>query len=481
MWRSPTLPLLLALTQPLSAQDRDPPLLPPPDLRTPSQQIRSALRDLQRSPPPPDGCTRFLDLGDIPPSQREELYRVLNGHVNQVLSSSGLIQPLKIIPGTLGSLLRLDLTDYQAAHLEKTWELLGYPDPYYHRKYPAVYPVSRGVEPNVVRVAEQRELIRLTHSQVPIVKGHWFLFQTAAQLTKPGYYDFLDVRNIRDFERKVIGYDRKTVRAFGVEIRASVGRSGVLIPAAVRAIVREDAPKGGYWYSIDFKNFVLGRNPLETLGAVEQLADGFEGFGLRANNSWATYAANGKGDFVDIVPQDLANLRGSPSNDTSIRPNVGCLECHTQGGLQPITDFFRSGPPGQLYVTDYHGRRYSRKEIVTLRQQYGRKLEPLLDQDRKVYEGFCQEATGWTAREFAQKYADWWRRYELLEVDLDYAERSMGVPAEKIKKALERARAAGYGDPVLSVLLQEGRTLTRVQWEQKFHTAYDLYQQYGSN
>ena len=478
------------------------------DLRTPAEMVRSAARDVAalNIGSGVDGAgtasIRYLDLSSIPPAERESSYLVLSGHL-QHLSRSSLITRPQVVPGSGGSLLRIDLANYG---IDLTvWESLKEADPYYHArverivsdkywyaggvatdgKYYGAGWYQRQTRKSAISLApwlvptEQHKrdlayLVMVLKSETPILRADWFFFQTAANK----YYDFLGIKTVADFE-KVVGFDRKLFDGFSVEVRASVAISGVTLQP--RAIARRAALGGGYWTTYDFRAFQAGRNPLELLGGdIEKDANASEGYALLPSGFWATYAADGKGVLQQTVPPDIANDHLSRSNDKQIRPNISCTRCHYESGLKPINDWHRNliAPPLSLNL----GSNKSLAEVIQLRQQYARKLEPLLKKDRSVFEEAVKETTGWDAKTYAQKYAAFYERRELAKVDLAWVERDTGVPQKQILTALNRSIAAGKGDPVLSVLALEGERSVGIPiqvWEQSIPRFYETMTAYG--
>ena len=85
-----------------------------------------------------------------------------------------------------------------------------------------------------------------------------------------------------------------------------------------------------------------------------------------------------------------------------------------------------------------------------------------------------KEATGWESKVYAQKYALFWERYVDAKVTLEFAERDLGMPKEKILKAIEKSIAAGYGDPVLSALTKKGMAIPIRNWLDKYAKAWEI-------
>ena len=98
------------------------------------------------------------------------------------------------------------------------------------------------------------KLIKLTNSQVPILRWDWFLAETSIQEgrgvagTGTGLYDFYGITSRADFQKKV-GADPKLAEGLKRRWRAVVKESGVAhFP---RQVERFDALGGGYWFTLD--------------------------------------------------------------------------------------------------------------------------------------------------------------------------------------------------------------------------------------
>lgn len=464
--------------------------------QTPATAVAQALADAKKLPPEVAYYTRYLDLSELLAAEREDAYRVLSGHLQHLSRESDITRPV-IVPGTAGGLLRLNIEDY--GWKVDLWEQLEKVDPYFHAQvitetkeitwwpggnYNGVYyPVNAFRVYELVKKKQTvsapwlgdakniAALIRLTQSRIPIVRGAWFFNQTAAQQErKPGYYDFLEIKDEKTFQA-VIGFDAKLAAKFGNDLRSSVADSGVTLQP--RAIVRQATLGGGYWRSLDFRLALDKGNPLRVLGKdIEEKYDATEQYGHLPNGFWATGLFDKQGKRQDAAPDFIASDGQSKSNDRRVHVNVSCVRCHVNGGLKEIDDWTRNllQPPLALNAVDY-------KELRKLRQQYLRHLEPFLDRDRAVYAASVKEATGWDTKKYAQQYATFWERYEDARVDAAWAARDLGVSEKKFVDAVYAQVKLGTADTVLSVFVLKGprvRTIGIRQWLE----VYPIAQQY---
>lgn len=456
---------------------------------TSADALLAAHADIAKQPEPLRPYLRYLSTHALTTAERKAIIPVLRGHVHHLSRASDLPPPTLVAGGLL---LRVNLQDYGWS--QALWERL--PDPYFgayttvEKTWPAGKPWSDGkVYPafqykqkilahSPVDTAEEQarlaELYRWTGSALPVTRADWFFNQTAAQVERnPGYYDFLGIKTVADFET-LVGFDRRAAEAFEVELREAVALSGVTLQP--RAIARWNAQGGGYWRSFDFKLAKAGKNPLRVLGVdIEKEADASEGFGLLANRFWATYAADAKGLLQAAAPGDIASDHSSKSNDRQVHANISCIRCHTDGGLQEIDGWTRNllNPPLKLNSADYLEQRKRQ-------QQYLRKLEPFLEDDRRRFSRAVLEATGLLAKDYATAYAAQWERYEDAKVDAAWAARDLGLDPKTFKKKLLEYLKAYEHDPpaaldlVVSAFLHEGpraRAIGIRQWEEAYPLA----------
>ena len=488
---------------------------------SPMDSVVQAAADCSKLQPGYASYTRYLSLYNLPAAERIKAIAVLNGHCNMLSREPDLI-PVSIVPGTLGSLVRINLQDYRWSG--ELWEKLS--DPYFTDRvdetevvviwyalkkgdtwqkgrpwedgkvydkpftvgadFPAVTEIRRkGGGKNVQALAPWltttpegknavETLVRLTGSRIPVVRADWFFNQTAAAAGRsPNYYDFLGVKDEASFQR-AIGADIKLAEEFGAELREAVAISGVTLNP--RAIVRHPTLGGGYWRTFDFKTSKGDKNPLKVLGKdVEASYDATEQFGHLPNGLWATFLGNRKGEVQATAPDDIASDGFARGTDRRVHSNVSCVRCHSDGGLQPIDGWARNllEPPFAITTLDYQRAR-------DLRRQYLRKLEPFLTKDRLVYELSIQEVTGLkTSKEFSAAYAATWERYEDARVDLARAAADLGCTPKEFEQDLMVQVKANYGSTVLSALLGKGirpRAIPVRVWEEAYPEAQAIRQ-----
>lgn len=372
--------------------------------------------------------TRYLIRGDY-----EHEDAVINGHV-QHLSRSPIIRKPVLVEKVL---YRVYLSDYRID--PAVYERLAAVDPYCHWDVDIKGKKERTHNPLLLDSPDGAKaieyLVYFTRSNTPILTAEWFFNQTAIQQgRKAGYYDFLEIKTVVDFE-KLIGFDRGLAKDFGQIQREAIAISDVTVEGA-RGIVRKNTLGGGYWVSIDFKVAKGFKNPLRILGEdLEKQKDATEGFGHLPNGFWATFAADKDDKLQEVAPGFIANDTRSKSTDKQVHPNMGCLRCHSNAGLKDLKGFFRHnfrGGPGGLDVGSPDYAKYER-----FREEYSRSLEPFLRRDRERFSEAVMEATGLEAKKYLGHYADYWERYRDARIDLAWAAKSVGTTPEELRRALD--------------------------------------------
>lgn len=467
---------------------------------TAAESLRVAHADLSRLPPAVRPSVRYISLHWLTEKDRAGIVPVVAGHCQHLSRSSDIVRPA-VVGG--GMLLRVNLDDY--GWTPELWDKLQ--DPYFLEfqkvayvekevyEYETVYPgrpASDGkyypgygrlkwtktvkvpvkdvvaLAPWLIENEEDKgraaEVLEWTAARTPIVRADWWFNATAIQADRDaGYYDWLGVKDEKDFQR-LIGFDRKLFEGFRLEVREAVALSGVTLQP--RGITRHDAAGGGYWRSLDFKRAEGKTNPLDVFGRdLEKTYDASEQFGVLPNGFWATGLFDRAGKRQDSAPPEIASDGASRSHDRRVHVNASCIRCHATGGLQEIDGWARNllNPPLELRSKDY-------KEARELRQMYLRRLEPFLARDRAAYAAAVLEATGLKTEEYAKRYGAFWESYEDRRVTLEVASRDLAIePAELRKKLLAWIKAGKELSPAASVFVHEGaraRALGIRQYEQ---------------
>lgn len=426
--------------------------------------------------------TRYLDLGNVPAADRPEIVQVLSGHINQ-LSREPDLTPPRVLGGTYGSLLAVNIQDYGWSF--QLWEALANQDPYYHvqafdhtTKQRQIL-LAPWLTPTEQSKRDLTTLVAYTRSQVPVVNALWFLNQTGAAVDRaPNYYDFLSgklggIKKEKDFQA-IIGHDRRLVGLFGGAIRAAVADSGV--GEQPRGIGRVPTVGGGYWYTMDFKKALGRQNPLKNASAdIEEVYDATEQYGHLPNGLWAMGLFNDKEDVQDSAPDFVGKDSVSTSNDGRIHICVSCVRCHGAGGLRGIDDWIRGliNDPLTANVLAPKGH----QNVREFRRAYARNLEQYLARDKAIYEAAVKIATGgMDGKVFAEKLDRWWSWFENGRVDLQRGARDMGVDPAKLHRALAIAVRGGTGDEVLSTWVRKDpKTVPIRQWLEALPNAHEIY------
>lgn len=451
---------------------------------TPQEGVVIAAQDIGLLPAYARSYTRYLVLGD-----NDEAPRILNGHVNHLQRYSDIVQMVVLEK----KVLRINLQELGWSI--GLWESLETQDPYYHADIDISGKRVRGLSPILSKGVVEQVIDGQKHyhevatnldylisqmkskevpygSKVPLLRADWFFNQTAIQADrKPGYYDFLGVKDEKDFQ-KLIGFDPKLAKDFGKVLRESVSVSGVTHQP--RAIEIQKAQGGWYLKTYDFIRAVDKKNPLRVLGEeIERQADATEQYGALPNGMWATFLANGKGERQDSAPDKIASDSLSKSTDKRVHVNLSCVRCHQQGGVQPIEGFIRgmSDLPNAVGSPDYG-------KYLELRREYLKALTTSLEIARLLYEDAVKEATGgWDSKTYSQKYAGYFEAYENAHVDLKWASRDLHMKPEDLKGIIAAKIKGGYVNPLTGgpdlvlTSLSRGGTVGIRQWEEVFQLA----------
>lgn len=424
-------------------------LQPDAKLLSPADSILAAHADLVKLPGNRE-YVRYLSLYNIPAEKRETIIRNLNGRCN-LLSRQVDIKPVQIVPNTHGSLVRINLLDYDWN--VAVWE--GLIDPYFStvvekkyeayweggvwkddgRYYPsgsfkyykynrvqALAPWLAETEEGARRVAE---VSLWTRSKMPIVRADWFLRETAIQEgRKVGYYDFLGIKNQKDFE-KAVRFNAEL--ASQLEHRRSVVFSGIALQP--RRIERTATVLGGLWRTFDNERAVDQNNPLKLLDddfkfeATEQIAP-------LPNGLPAFYLGDNKGNRQNKAPdQIIGGDRTGHDNDTRLHICLSCIRCHfgfakNEMGVKEA-NFTKIG---KLKSTDYY-------KFQELSRQYTRDIAGPIQKDRANYQAAIKTATGLEPFDFASDFAKIYAEYEGA-VTPERAAVDLGTTKEKLLKAL---------------------------------------------
>lgn len=412
---------------------------------------------------------RYLDLTHLPDQDARDLYwRVLSFQLNSLSREPDIVLPVRLAEGKL---LYFDLYHYG---IDPTvYSRLADVDPYFHVQLET----DDGYGKKVRKAAyapwipgdQVNEMMKYVYSRVAVLRGDWFLFQTAvAKDRRAGYYDMLGLGNTEADFQKLIGANVAESRRLKREIVANVGKSGVTLQN--RGVTRLQSLTGGYWFTQDYNASTDKRNVLRLLNGEAVDADASEQYGVLPNGLFAYGLFDGKGNRQDTAPDFIAADGKSTSNDHRVHAMLSCVRCHVEG-LRPIDDFARGLFVDKIAVVtpDYE----KQKE---LRQKQFSDLKGQLARDVYDYERVLHVVNGLSPADNARAYARCWEVYADDDMTPAKAAAELGVEeAALLTKMREWAKRNNNTlDIVLASFLREPAVPVR---REHFEESYYLLQQ----
>lgn len=427
---------------------------------------------------------RFLDISNIPEDYRKEVLQVLTFQLNSLSTEPDFAVP-KVVTAEL---LSINLLDYDSddKRFRSTWEKLKDIEPYMHEGVTEVWPggfdkrfgreyktgkytFRRAIPPYKGSQQDLDDLIHYTHSQVPVIRADFLFVQAARQLslsneqTGCGYYDFLGIKDRKDFE-KLVAFDEKKSLEIKREIRAAVKDSGVATNP--RQILRLVSLTGGYWVTLDTNNPKGRGNAIENPLRGEMVHQAEEIYGFLPNGLFAFMLSDAGGKRQDTAPDfigpDDSPLRGS-SHDARIHVSLSCIRCHLENGLRPVEDWHRKNLriPLAFQTNEY-------KKLLEFKRNYFSNLSNAIELDRRSYADSLKSCNGMTSVENAKAFSKFWSYYVDEEVGTEIAAREYGLKEEEFVKYLKNyASRTGQLNLTLSGLIQDPQDkIKRVTWEE---------------
>jgi hypothetical protein len=417
----------------------------------PGEALAAALAHARSLPPDPARQLRYLDLSHLPEEQLYPAFQVLCFHINSLSRESNLVRP-RMLEG--GKLLAIDLRDFGLD--PAVYGRLATADTYFHVQLEYTDPKSgrkdrRPAVPPWLNGADYAELIRLTNTQTPILRGDWFLAQTCAQKDRvAGYYDLLGLgKKEADFQR-LIGANPAEAKRLRLETAASVATSTVALHN--RGIFRQQSLTGGHWVTLDFKTSTDRQNTARLLAGDTEppQGDASEQYGVLPNRLFAYWLQDAKGNRQDTAPDDIASDGKSTSTDRRVHVCLSCVRCHA-GGLQPVDDFARNlfRGPLQLVSPDYD-------KLKRLRQLYLSDLPGQIGDDNNRYAGAVDAVNGLTPPENSRYYAAMFEAFFDTPLAPAVMARELGCTEAGLLRAVKAYVAATpVADPVVAAYAQE--------------------------
>lgn len=494
MWLARILALVAVLVAPVLASAQD-------TLISPADVYELAWADLQRVPPTLWHETVYLSVAHLPPKDRPNAVRVLSYHVNSLSRNPELTPPTAITlrpalavaplltltpvaatPFVLANtaiakdcllwdavLLRINMRDYRDAKgrgfPKKVWESLRFFDPDYHilikeewsggiwaekdggdGKFYKAGTYKRAFQAPWLNPRTAAALSSATRNEVPVLRGDFFYNQTAIQFGRAGhgYYDFLDVKDEKDFQA-LVGVNLKLIEEQYGEWGAVIKKSA-LVAVNNRHLRRQDAfGRRSYWYTLDFNSSTDKQNAVRILDGLKR--DATEQVGSLPNRLPGFLLADAKGKLQDVAPNPAiaGNTRADAPFATSVHANLSCLTCH-QGALIPFNDYTRklqaAGNP--LQSPDF-------ETALKLRRLYATNLLAEFNRDVEDYNQAFYTISGYGQKVYAAKAGAFWNQYQEVEITVEVAAREFGVTPQRLLAVLNKEwLATKQQDPVLA-------------------------------
>lgn len=429
---------------------------------------------------------RYFTLFNKPYEERLDFTRALSGHVNQ-LSKQTNIRPVQIVQNTNFSIVKVNILDYDWP--VDIWEKLADVDPYFHilvqnsnieTLYPGPFPSEwffgggvywryisktkyeidkkgifpieedekygiRGsnkkenlINPTILTKGNKEKLnyiLQQTQTNVPFVRADWFIKQTLAQNDRnPGYYDFLGIKDKKDFDN-LVGFDLDFLRKHNrFEILEAVAKSNVAQQPR-RIAVYKTVGEMHYRRTFDSKQAKDEKNPLRILDDNFK-HDAEEIFAPLPNGFWAYGLFNDKGVRQDSAPDFIGFDKFSKNNDGRIEIGISCMRCHYShgfgdSGIIPYPEWakniFKNG--FKIQSVDYN-------ILLDIETKYFRSLELANKQDIENHNFYVNKATGLKANDWAKLTIGFYNEYETHKTIKNLAI-DLCIPEENVKKILE--------------------------------------------
>lgn len=445
-------------------------------LSAPPEALAIAVKHARTLPPDPQRNQRYLDLTHLDLNERVAAGKVLSFHLNCLSREPDIVPPQSLAGGAV---LTFDLRDYGIDQF--VYGRLGSveaAEPYFH----VVLETSQAGKAKEktsaaapwLPFAEIAELIQLTGSKVPIVRGDWFFSQTAIQADRQaGYYDMLGLgKKEADFQ-KLIGANAAEAKRLKLEMAASITQSGVALHN--RGISRMQSLTGGYWFTQDFKQSTNKKNTARLLqGDTEPPAgDASEQFGVLPNRLFAFWLQNDKQERQDSAPDFIASDGRSTSPDRRVHAGMSCIRCHVEG-LRPLDDYARKLYRGQIQLRSPDYEKFKR-----LRQLYLSNLDGQREADNSQFAAAVKACNGLPIADNAKFYGEFWERYNDVPMTAAAIARELGCDEKSLlDRVLAYAQREPVIDPVAAALAQIPPLPVR---REHFEETYSVFQKIVGN
>ena len=456
--------------------------------------------------------------------------------VNSAVSQSGVI----VLPDAFAGgwiicwdLRRLAPKDADLKRLIQVWDLMAFPDPYFHVEVPGgksvkcrpyvyydgkTYQARRFIP--ALHVADGYTILEHeTQSFAPLLRADYFLRRLASTVDGGLYYHFIGF--VRDGKRlteaeifKTVGLDVLLSRAVDGDDRAAMFQSGVTGKPRTVEQVQGAIGKARITYDIFDEDFDAKRHPIYELLDFVNRSRGKEIIFERANGSFGYILTNGKGELVDVAPPNLVSDHRTPEPVTKqLYPPLSCIRCHgPDGGIRYVRNdvpaLLAGGREGDLDVFDDLTSKQNRFATVDkLASLYAGsdKFQNEMELARIRYADFVWAATRGmgvgekdnvvkkAAESLSQQFGEYWYPASPAEanisadqaaLELGYRVGKPGDGAAFLKQTLRPGRVdvtiggvpVEFADPSLGAL-RRGLTIRRSDFERVYvYAAYQILQ-----
>lgn len=434
-------------------------------------------------------------------------------------------QPVRPLPVANGRLLRIDLRslcprDEDFQRLLKLWEVnVANDDPYFRK--PDVFVDANGRNFRKVKVAPYRaangktydfrsvEIIAaerfglhvgldkmlllhtMTGSNLPVVRGDWFVIKSLTTLDGGYYYDLMGIAGLnRQQFLQSIGADLDVVAKRRSDQRAAIGISQItgkprLTTAVPTVGVRPTVGQGALLFTEDIfdEDNDPERHPIYTLLGFKSRAE--EHIFQRPNGMLGYALFDAAGKLQNSVPDNIARDGTVATPYTAkLQPAISCIRCHgPYDGWQPCpNDILAMLKPvevnGVLERLDIFDDENSKESVVAtvdrLAGLYSASFDQLLmaarrDHDRAAYEvlgGPLNQKSKSIVVDVSAAIRAMHDAYSYSPVTSATAAQELGVADFGKAVPLMPKNAAGVRpeDPTLW-RLRQGKAVTRKDWE----------------
>jgi hypothetical protein len=308
-------------------------------------------------------------------------------------------------------------------------------------------------------------LVAVTQTQNPIVRGDWFLayasWATTIKNQAVGYYDLLGLGNtLADIEKQFFASEKDAARARS-NLQGNVVFSSVALHN--RALVRLPSiatPLGGYfWFSHDTAKSIDDRDYCNVL--LNQKFDATEDIFSLFNGLQGYAVTNGVGARLDLAVAGIAIDSETPLADRQVYSARNCISCHSRG-MRPIQDEVRhlARKDIGLLVADPD----QAAQIFDL--YFSVDLDPILKHDMATYEVAVRQTNDLSPLANGKQFEKFIWTYLDQPLDAKAIAREAGVIEAVLMAKLSRALNV---DHTLTGLLQTPpRPVRRDQFEVVF-------------